>query len=111
VTSACVEYSAALRHKAHPQETHLVQKQRSRTVKIARIILTSILALSAAVPAFAAEEDTLLERAGSVSTARPLGQRVAVKHAQTRHATEARAYDPASTPADEVVDFGIGSQR
>jgi NAD(P)H-flavin reductase len=45
-----------------------------------------------------------------VSTTRPPGQHVAVKHAQTRHATEARAYDPASAPADEV-DFGIGSQR
>jgi len=112
VTSACVEYGVALRHKAHPQGTHLSQKQRSRTVKIAsRIILTSILALSAAVPASAAEEDTLLERAGSVSTTHPLGQHLAVKHAQTRHAAEARAYDPASAPADEVIDFGIGSQR
>ena len=81
-------------------------------MKIAsRIILTSILVLSAAVPAFAAEEDTLLERAGSVSTTRPPGQHVAVKHAQTRHATEARAYDPASAPADGMIDFGIGSQR
>jgi hypothetical protein len=75
-------------------------------VKIAsRIILTSILALSAAVPAFAAEEDTLLERT------RPPGQHVTVKHAQTRHATEARAYDPASAPADGMIDFGIGNQR
>jgi hypothetical protein len=112
VTSACVEYGVALRHKAHPQESHLAQKQRSRTVKIAsRIVLTSILALSAAVPTFAAEEDTLLERAGSASTTRPLGQHVAVKHVQTRRATEARAYDPASEPAGESIDFGIGSQR
>lgn len=81
-------------------------------MKIAsRIIFTSILALSAAAPAFAAEEDTLLERAGSVSITRPLGQHAAVKHAQTRHATEVRAYDPASAPADETIDFGIGSQR
>jgi len=46
-----------------------------------------------------------------VSTTRPLGQHAAVKHAQTRHATEVRAYDPASAPADETIDFGIGSQR
>jgi hypothetical protein len=79
VTSACVEYGATLRDKARSQQPHLAQEQRSRTVKTAaRIILTTILALTA-LPAFAA--------------------------------TEARAYAPASIPTDEVIDFGIGSQR
>lgn len=75
----------------------------------ARIIFASVLALSTVGPAFAAEEDTLLERGASMSTT--LEQHVASKRVRAHHATEARAYAPAGAPAGETVDFGIGSQR
>lgn len=77
----------------------------------ARIIFASVLALSTVGPAFAAEEDTLLEREASMSTTGPLEQHVASKRVHAHHATEARAYAPAGAPTGEAVDFGIGSQR
>jgi hypothetical protein len=77
----------------------------------ARIIFASVLALSTVGPAFAAEEDTLLERGASMSTTGSLEQHVASKRVRAHHATEARAYAPAGAPAGETVDFGIGSQR
>jgi hypothetical protein len=81
-------------------------------VKIAtKNVLASFLTLSAKVPGFAAKEDNRHERRRSVSATRPHGQRVAMSHAQRRHAGEVRAYAPDSTLAEETIDFGIGSQR
>jgi len=112
VTLACLEHGAPLRHKARPQKCNLLKKQRSRTVIIAvRIIFASIFALSTISPAFAAEEDTLLERETSMSTVSAVEQHVVSKHVRAHRATEARAYAPAGTPADEAIDFSIGSQR
>lgn len=78
-------------------------------MKIAIRIIFAVLALSTVGPAFAAEEDTLLEREAYMSTTSPLEQHVVSKRVHARHATEARAYAPAVAPAD--TDFGIGSQR
>jgi hypothetical protein len=76
---------------------------------IAKFVIASVFALSAIGPAFAAEEDTLLEREGSAGNA--FAQQVVVKHARTHRVVDARAYAPASAPADDVTDFSIGSQR
>ena len=75
-----------------------------------RIVFASVLALSTISPAFAAEEDTLLEREASMSTVSPVEQHVVSKHVRAHRATEARAYAPAGAPAD-AIDFSIGSQR
>lgn len=78
----------------------------------AKILVASVFALSVVVPAFAAEEDTLMERQGVVAVANAYAQHGAVKHARARSAAAARAYDaPVSAPADNVTDFSIGSQR
>jgi hypothetical protein len=64
---------------------------------VTKLAVASLLALSVAVPAFAAEETTLLERSThSVSTG-----------------AEAMAYAPAHawTSATPARDLGIGSQR
>jgi hypothetical protein len=77
---------------------------------VTRFVFASILGLSAVTPAFAAEEDTLLERA-HVSTMAPFAEAVVGKPVNTRRAIDVRAYVPASAPAGEMSDFGIGSQR
>ena len=51
----------------------------------------------------------LLEREGSAGNA--FAQQIVVKHARTHRVVDARAYAPASAPADDVTDFSIGSQR
>lgn len=78
---------------------------------VTRIIIASVLALSAAGPALAAEEDTLLEREAYTSNVGSLDHYVAVKRVQERHAAEARAYAPAGASVGEFNDFGIGSQH
>ncbi|HET7193241.1 MAG TPA: hypothetical protein VFI98_15185 [Pseudolabrys sp.] len=78
---------------------------------IAKLVIASVFALSAIVPALAAEEDTLLEREGNMSARNAFAQQEVVKHARTHKAVNARAYAPASAPADDVTDFSIGSQR
>ena len=76
-----------------------------------KILFASILALSAVTSAYAAEEDALVERETYMSTAALPQQHVAANRVRANRATEARAYVPAGVPADEAVDFGIGSQR
>lgn len=76
---------------------------------VTRFVFASILGLSAVTPAFAAEEDTLLERA-HVSTMAPFAEAVVGKPVNTRRAIDG-AYVPASAPAGEMSDFCIGSQR
>ncbi len=76
-----------------------------------KILFASILALSAVTSAYAAEEDTLVERGTYMSANASVEQHVAVKRDRAHRATEARAYAPAGVWADEAVDFGIGSQR
>lgn len=65
---------------------------------VTKLVAASVLALSVAAPAFAAEETTLLDRNTYVSHA----------------AIDALAYVPARTPAAAktlaVHNFGIGSQ-
>lgn len=64
---------------------------------VTKLVAASVLALSVAAPAFAAEESTLLER----NTYR------------SATALDAMAYAPAHVPAAKtgaVRDFGIGSQ-
>ena len=78
---------------------------------VAKILVASAFALSAVVPAFAAEEDTLMERGGGMSAANFYAEQVAFKHVRTRHGAASKAYAHAVRPADEVVDFSIGSQR
>ena len=80
-------------------------------MKIAFRIVFAVLALSTVGPAFAAEEDTLLEREAYMSTTSPLEQHVASKRVHAHHAIEARAYAPTAAPAGEDTDFGIDSQR
>ena len=81
-------------------------------MKIAtKLVFASFLALSAVAPAFAAEEDTLLEREAYMSNTSAINQHVATKRVQTLRAFEARAYAPAGASVGESVDFGIGSQR
>lgn len=78
---------------------------------IAKIVIASAFTLSAIVPAFAAEEDLLQERAGYMSAGNAFAQQVVVKHARAHKAVDTKAYAPASAPADDVTDFSIGSQR
>ncbi len=76
-----------------------------------KILFASVLALSAATSAYAAEEDALVERETYMSTAALSEQHVAVKRDRSHRAVDARAYAPAGVSFDEAVDFGIGSQR
>ncbi len=77
-----------------------------------KILIASVLALSAVTSAYAAEEDALVERGNYMSANASVEQHVVVKHDRAQHrANEARAYAPAGVWADEAVDFGIGSQR
>ncbi len=66
---------------------------------VTNLVAASVLALSVAAPAFAAEETTLLERNTYVSNA----------------AVDAMAYAPIAAPVAAKTragqDFGIGSQR
>lgn len=77
----------------------------------AKFIFASTFALSALAPAFAAEEDLLLERNGKISSTESIVQSAAAKHVRAHRATDARAYVPADASVGEGVDFGIGSQR
>jgi len=77
----------------------------------AKILVASVFALSAVVPAIAAEEDTLMERGNVMSAGNAHAEQVAAKHAHKRHPADSRAYAPASMPADEGIDLSIGSQR
>ncbi len=67
---------------------------------LTKLVAASILALSVA-PAFAAEENTLLER------------NTYVQHntVQAHRAVDAFAFAPAGVAANNGQDFGIGSQR
>lgn len=76
-----------------------------------KLVCASFLALSAIAPAFAAEEDTLLEREAYMSNTGTPYQHVAPKRVQTLRALDARAYAPAGASVGDAVDFGIGSQR
>ena len=76
-----------------------------------KILFASVLALSAVTSAYAAEEDTLVERGAYMSANASFQQHVVVKRDRAHRATEARAYAPGGVWADEAVDFGIGSQR
>jgi len=78
---------------------------------IAKIAIASVFTLAAIVPAFAAEEDTLQERAAYMRADNAFAQQIVVKHARTHKTADAKAYAPASAPADDVTDFSIGSQR
>ena len=75
-----------------------------------KILFASTLVLSAVTSAYAAEEDALMERETYMATS-VQHQHIAGNRVRAHHATEARAYAPASVSADETVDFGIGSQR
>lgn len=80
---------------------------------VTKLVVASILALSAVAPAFAGEEDTLLERNTYMFTpdARPIVQHQQNVDVRARRAMDARAYAPAGAPVGEVRDFRIGSQR
>ena len=65
---------------------------------VTRLVAASVLALSVAAPAFAAEENTLLERNSYHSNAPVDAMAYAPTHAR------------APVKAGEVRDFGIGSQ-
>ena len=75
-----------------------------------KILFASIMALSAVTSAYAAEEDALIERESYMSAAAQPQQHVAANRVRAHRATDARAYVPAGVPADEAVEFGIGSQ-
>ena len=76
-----------------------------------KIIFVSALALAAVGSAYAAEEDTLVERETYMSANAPFEQHVAVKHVRAQHAVDTRAYALAGASVGEAIDFGIGSQR
>jgi hypothetical protein len=76
-----------------------------------KILFACVLTLSAVTSAYAAEEDSLVERGTYMSANASVEQHVVVKRDRAHRATEARAYAPAGVWADEAVDFGIGSQR
>jgi hypothetical protein len=81
-------------------------------VKVAtRIVFASAFVLSALAPAFAAEEDMLIERNIHVSTVGSVAQPVTADRIRTDRAGEARAYVPRSPSVYEIYDFGIASQR
>lgn len=75
-------------------------------MKIITIVFASAIALSAAAPAFAYENE--LESVSSASTEHPMDQHRAGTRVQPHRASDARAYVPAPAPAP--YDFGIGSQ-
>ena len=76
-----------------------------------KILFASLLALTAVSSAYAAEEDALVERGTYMSANASVEPHVAVKRDRAHRAIDARAYSPAGAWSDEVVDFGIGSQR
>ena len=76
-----------------------------------KIIFVSALALAAVSSAYAAEEDTLIERETYMSANAPSERHVAVKRVRAQHTIDTRAYASAGASVGEAVDFGIGSQR
>ena len=61
---------------------------------IAKIVIASAFTLSAIVPAFAAEEDLLQERAGYMSAGNAFAQQVVVKHARAHKAVDTSSEPP-----------------
>ena len=76
---------------------------------IIKLAVATVLALSAAVPAFAGEENTLLERNTYIFTpdARPIAHHQQNVQVRAHRGTEALAFAPAHAMAPEVRDFGI----
>jgi len=76
-----------------------------------KFAVASVLALSAAVPAFAGEENTLLERNTYNFTpdARPIVHHQRNAGVRAHRGTEAQAFAPAQTMAPEVRDVGISA--
>ena len=76
----------------------------------AKIITAAFLALSAVAPAFAAEENTLIERNTYLyaADARPIVQPAQVNTVRAHRGVEAMAFAPANV---DTRDYGIGSQR
>lgn len=72
---------------------------------LAKLAAASILALAVVAPAFAAEENTLLER-NSYSA-----HQVQQNSAKSHRAAEAFAFAPAGVTTYGGVDFSIESQR
>jgi len=74
-----------------------------------KFAVATVLALSAAVPAFAGEENTLLERNtyNFTADARPIVHHQQNADVRAHRGTEAQAFAPAQTMAPEVRDFGI----
>ncbi len=77
---------------------------------VTKLAVASVLALSVAAPAFAAEETTLLER--NTDTLSTSADALAYAPARTSVAGKAyaRAHAPAAAKSITVRDFGIGSQ-
>ncbi|HKS85021.1 MAG TPA: hypothetical protein VJR71_06055 [Pseudolabrys sp.] len=71
---------------------------------IVKLTAASLLALSAIAPAFAAEEDTLLERSGVIVNTRPVHQPIARAHRATD------AYAATGVVIRNPYDFGIEGQ-
>jgi len=71
---------------------------------LTKFAVASILALSVAAPALAAEENTLLERNTYVAQHNQY-------RAQTHRAVDAFAFAPAGVAATDSRDFSIESQR
>ena len=72
---------------------------------LTKFAVASILALSVAAPALAAEENTLLERNTYVA------QQNQYHRAQAHRAVDAFAFAPAGAVATDGRDFSIESQR
>lgn len=70
---------------------------------LAKLAAASILALAVVAPAFAAEENTLLERYSA--------HQVQQNSAKSHRAAEAFAFAPAGVTTYGGVDFSIESQR
>ncbi|HET7806689.1 MAG TPA: hypothetical protein VFL53_20810 [Pseudolabrys sp.] len=77
-------------------------------MKFVTIAFASAIALSAAAPAFAYENE--LETVVSTSRMQPGEHQAAGMHANSHRAFDARAYAPAPAPVVTPYDFGIGSQ-
>ncbi len=72
-------------------------------------MVASILALSAIAPAFAGEEDMLLER--STYNATTSVQHARHNRVKAHHAVDAFAFAPAGIAGQNGQDFGIESRR
>jgi hypothetical protein len=109
VTSTWVECEALALQIGGLQEIGLASTPEKKMKTFTKFVAASILALSAIAPAFAGEEDTLLER--NTYNATTSVRHVRHNGVKAHHAVDAFAFAPAGIAGQNGQNFGIESQR